>query len=56
MNNKYYMNSFIKFLTASLLLLAPAAMRAFPAYPGKMKAKQADGTELTIQFTTGILP
>ena len=52
MNNKYYMNSFIK----SLLLLAPAAMRAVPAYPGKMKAKQADGTELTIQFTTGILP
>lgn len=48
MNNN--MNSFIKFLTASLLLLAPAAMRAVPAYPGKMKAKQADGTELTIQL------
>ena len=44
------MNSFIKFLTASLLLLAPTAMRAVPAYPGKMKAKQADGTELTIQL------
>ena len=37
-------------LASGLLLLAPANLSAVPAYPGKMKVKQADGSVLTIQL------
>ena len=33
-------------LASGLLLLAPANRSAVPAYPGKMKVKQADGSVL----------
>lgn len=37
-------------LASGLLLLAPANLSAVPAYPGKMKVRQADGSVLTIQL------
>lgn len=40
-------------VTAALVcaaLLAPMAAMAIPAYPGLMKVKQADGTELTVRL------